>query len=446
MLKYLKLFEQFLTEKKPAGAPEFYHSDAPDAEGRFKDLSIKDLAAWLIKTRKKDVKKISGSLTQQIVFNRKSDPKYAEKMEKTRKEVYKQLGREDLLKEALLEKGYNMDDIHDLIAFHRFNKDFRKLSAKDKEWVENDAKERGFNESANVESDLHKIYLAINPKSGHTWWYTPFAEEKFMNQLSDDNHMKVDINKDYPVMNWKKEVTETLINKGLVKKKNVYNLPENVNMSYKKEFHKLVDGQDHIPKTVNNTKDALKLGFPLIGKPTDSHSGIGIQVFKNQKEWDSADHSELDVYSEYINKVAEYRFFVLNGKAFYWMEREPLNKKAASGVGNGKDKMMFKYIKKDITKLPNNFKKLILKFSKIFAKLPFICFDVMIDKDDNLYLIESNLHPGMPFDATVQLYRELFKDFYGREVNKKADEELKELSKYLDEKTLTHDPKRFEIA
>ena len=65
-MKYLKLFEQFLNEKKPAGAPEFHHSDAPDAEGRFKDLSIKDLAAWLIKTRKKDVKKISGSLTQQV--------------------------------------------------------------------------------------------------------------------------------------------------------------------------------------------------------------------------------------------------------------------------------------------------------------------------------------------------------------------------------------------
>ena len=92
-MKYIKL----LNEKKPKGAPEFHHSDAPDAEGRFKDLGIKDLAAWLIKTRKKDVKKISGSLTQQIVFNRGEDPEYAEKMEKVRKEVYKQLGREDLL-------------------------------------------------------------------------------------------------------------------------------------------------------------------------------------------------------------------------------------------------------------------------------------------------------------------------------------------------------------
>ena len=80
-----------------AKRPEWQDSDFPDAEGRFSDLSIKDLAAWLIKTRKKDLKAISGSLTQQVVFNRNEDPKYAEKMEKVRKEVYKQLGRKDLL-------------------------------------------------------------------------------------------------------------------------------------------------------------------------------------------------------------------------------------------------------------------------------------------------------------------------------------------------------------
>lgn len=91
-------FSQFIAEgKKPKGAPEFHHSDAPDAEGRFRDLNPKDLAAWLIKSRKKDLKRISGSLTQQVVFNRQDDPEYAEKMEKTRLEVYKQLGRKDLL-------------------------------------------------------------------------------------------------------------------------------------------------------------------------------------------------------------------------------------------------------------------------------------------------------------------------------------------------------------
>lgn len=95
-------FNQFrgageLLEGKPAGAPDFHDSEAPDAHGKFKDLSVKDLAKWLIDTRNGDVKKISASLTQQIVFNRNDNPEYADKMEKTRQEVYKQLGREDLL-------------------------------------------------------------------------------------------------------------------------------------------------------------------------------------------------------------------------------------------------------------------------------------------------------------------------------------------------------------
>jgi hypothetical protein len=111
---YVLSYSDFLNEKKPAGAPDWHDSDAPDAEGRFRDLGIKDLAAWLIKTRKKDVKKISGSLTQQIVFNRKEDPEYAEKMEKVRKEVYKQLGREDLLESKY--SGYLSGDVADDIA------------------------------------------------------------------------------------------------------------------------------------------------------------------------------------------------------------------------------------------------------------------------------------------------------------------------------------------
>ena len=97
-MKHLKEYTEFVNEGKPKGAPDWHDSDAPEAEGRFRDLSPKELAAWLIKTRKKDLKKISGSLTQQVVFNRNDDPAYAKKMEKTRIEVYKQLGRDDLLK------------------------------------------------------------------------------------------------------------------------------------------------------------------------------------------------------------------------------------------------------------------------------------------------------------------------------------------------------------
>ncbi len=75
-----------LNEKKKQKL-KWHDSDAPDAEGRFRDLGIEALAKWLIKTRKGDMRKITGSLNQQVAFNKKSDPKYAKKMEKVREKV-----------------------------------------------------------------------------------------------------------------------------------------------------------------------------------------------------------------------------------------------------------------------------------------------------------------------------------------------------------------------
>jgi hypothetical protein len=90
----LKTFSEFIFEKKkPKGAPDWHDSDAPDANGRFKELGINALADWLIRTRGRDMQKINGSLTQQIVFNRKKNPAYATKMEKTREAVKRKLGK-----------------------------------------------------------------------------------------------------------------------------------------------------------------------------------------------------------------------------------------------------------------------------------------------------------------------------------------------------------------
>ena len=84
-------FKEFLLIEK---RPEWHDSDAPDANGKFKELGIKDLAAWLIKTRGGDMRKITGSLNQQIVFNRNKNPAYAAKMEKVRAEVKRKLKKD----------------------------------------------------------------------------------------------------------------------------------------------------------------------------------------------------------------------------------------------------------------------------------------------------------------------------------------------------------------
>lgn len=296
-------------------------------------------------------------------------------------------------------------------------------------------------------SDLHKIYLAISPSSGHRWWsYKDFAGSNFFVQVTLENYKDLDINSDYPILTYNSKVTQKLLDEGLIKKENIYNLPENIKMSGSKaEFHKLVDGDENIPKTCHTIKDALAIGFPLIGKPAEGHSGLGIQIFKDQESWDAADHSKLDVYSEYIDKKSEHRLITFKGTPFFWMQREPMNDKAKSGEGKGDEEMEFKYIKKDINKIPEKFNELVERFGKIFNKLPYICFDVMEDQSGKLYIIESNSQPGVPYDSTVQIYRQLFKDFYGRGVNEMTDKELLELSKQLDSKTLELDKKRFEI-
>ena len=296
-------------------------------------------------------------------------------------------------------------------------------------------------------TDLSKVYLAINPKSGHRWWsYKDFAGDNFFTQVTLDNYKDLDINPNYPILTYNSKVTQKLLDEGLIKKENVYNLPEFIKQSGSKaEFHKLVEGDENTPQTVHSQEEALKIGFPLIGKPAEGHSGLGIQIFKDQKAWDDADHSKLDVYSEYIDKSAEHRLITFKGKPFFWMERKPMNDKAKSGEGKGDEQMEFKYIKKDISKIPQKFNDLVEKFGNIFKDLPYICFDVMEDKSGKLYVIESNSQPGVPFDSTVQAYRQIYKDFYGKDFEKDSEAELTRLSKYMDEKTLELDPKRFEI-
>jgi len=65
--------------------PEWKDSDAPDAKGKFKELSCK--------SRKGNKKKIVGSLNQQIVFNRKRNPSYAKKMKCARNAAMRKLDK-----------------------------------------------------------------------------------------------------------------------------------------------------------------------------------------------------------------------------------------------------------------------------------------------------------------------------------------------------------------
>ena len=80
-------------KKKTSKSITWHDSDAPDAKGKFRDLSPQALASWLIKSRKGNLSKIISSLNQQYVFNRQKKPSYARKMKTVMNIVRKRLGK-----------------------------------------------------------------------------------------------------------------------------------------------------------------------------------------------------------------------------------------------------------------------------------------------------------------------------------------------------------------
>lgn len=296
------------------------------------------------------------------------------------------------------------------------------------------------------DEDLFKCYLAVKRESGHRWWsYKGFAGDKFFIQVTEDNIDDIKLDPSLPILTYNTDIVEQMLKKG-AKEENVYNLPKFIkNSGSKKIFHEKIGDDENLPMTVFKQDDAKKIGFPMIAKPTDGHSGIGIQVFNDEKEFEAADHSKIDLYSEFVDKAFEHRFFCFKGETFFWMERKPMNEKAKSGGGKADEEMNFQYIKHDANKIPDNYKKLLTKYTGLMSDLPYICFDVMEDKDGKLYIIESNSQPGVPFDSTVQIYKQLFSDFYGRPVNSATEKILDKYSKQLDERTLKSDEERFKI-
>ena len=80
------------------------------------------------------------------------------------------------------------------------------------------------NENLNEDTnDLFKVYLAIDPDSGHRWWsYKGFASDNFFIQINKDNYKDIDINTEDPILTYNSGVVETLLKEGLVKKENVF--------------------------------------------------------------------------------------------------------------------------------------------------------------------------------------------------------------------------------
>ena len=101
----------------------------------------------------------------------------------------------------------------------------------------------------------------------------------------------------------------------------VYNNINNIELSSSKiKFQKEFKDSKYVPKTVFSLDDIEQLDLPIIAKPENGRSAMGIELFKTYEEARNS-KMKFDLWSEAKDIDREFRLFVLDGKSIHLSER-----------------------------------------------------------------------------------------------------------------------------
>jgi|TARA_R110000772_G_scaffold57747_6_gene130681 hypothetical protein len=215
-----------------------------------------------------------------------------------------------------------------------------------------------------------------------------------------------------------REIGDKYLSENDITQKDVYNRTEEmVKSMQKKDWHELLGDKDWLPKTLTSTKGIDTLEFPIIAKPSEGHSGIGIMKFDNiedcQKELDKKD-CKLDVFSEMIKDIdTEYRFIFVKDKLFLVHERIPIVSENKTIITKDpEESLQFLYVEQDLENEEYDVSKIVEEFRKDID-LDFYALDIMLDKNGKYWIIESNSAIGMGGNTLARTYEAICEDFYG---------------------------------
>lgn len=235
------------------------------------------------------------------------------------------------------------------------------------------------------------------------------------------------IPKDLPVLCYDKKTLENLLDKGIIQNDQVYNkLDARKKVSSKAEFYKLHAESGYITPTVLDPKDIKDLEFPIVAKPDNEHSGLGIQVFKSKEELDDADLSKFSSFSEKIDIKEEHRFFVWRGEMIQWTQRKPMDDETADIAKKNPDQETnFSYILRN-EQPSEDVKKVIAYFAEAHNDLDFYAVDLAETKDGKIYVFEMNSEPGALFGVMALVYQRIYQEWYEKSMSKDTIELLKD--------------------
>jgi glutathione synthase/RimK-type ligase-like ATP-grasp enzyme len=183
-------------------------------------------------------------------------------------------------------------------------------------------------------------------------------------------------------------------------------------------FGKTFGKYNWLPKTVFSKEEALKgdVGFPVIAKIKNGHSGVGIEKFDTKKELDES-VEKFDLFCQYIDFKREYRVIFCQDKLIAINERVPTIKDDSSiNTKKVNDKIKFTYVYQDLNKIDKDFIKQCNAICKDIKKggldLNFWSLDIVVDGDKKLWVMETSSALGMGSVKMCEAYRAIYEDYY----------------------------------
>ena len=292
--------------------------------------------------------------------------------------------------------------------------------------------------------ELHKVIMCVSTELTDFKYVTDKSTHtrNFMQIFTKgDQPFKADM----PVINFCNIHTQRLLDAGTPKDL-IYNPKEKkMEIASKVKWHETHKDSKHVPKTVSEPEDLDQLKFPIIAKPDNRYSGMGIQKFDTLEDAKKADLEDFEVFSEKIDIDEEHRIMMWRGEPVMWVQRVHGNKETKEMTKKKEDKLYFKYVLKNLDKLPEEWNEVFQEMNEAHENLDLYSIDLMVDTDGKPWVVEMSSEFAPLYGVMAPFYKKVYQDYYGKKLNPTDAKEVDTYQQKDITSTIDFDKKRFSV-
>ncbi len=287
---------------------------------------------------------------------------------------------------------------------------------------------------------LHKVIMCVSKTISDFDYVTDkgMYTRNYMTLFSKgDKPFKADM----PVINFCNLHTQRLLDAG-TPEDIIYNpKAKKQEISSKVRWHEIHKDSKFVPKTVSEPEDIDQLKFPIIAKPDNRYSGMGIQKFDTLEDAKKADLSDFEVFSEKIDIDEEHRIIMWRGEPLQWVQRVHGNKETKEMTKKKEDKLYFKYVLKDVNKMPEEWNEVFQEMNEAHEGLDIYSIDLAVDKEGKPHVIEMSSEFAPLYGVMAFIYKKVYQDYYNKKLHSTEEEQIDMYQKKDIDSTLSFNKK-----